>query len=285
MAAIRARAIGGAPRRKSTAVGKASTSSGMGISHGVPGGRRSTSGPRPGSRYVKSERVHPPPPGPTKPSNQPPRPQPGAFQKAKADKAARAAAAATPRSPKATPGPRTRPSRADVPSHMTHESGFHRHELLPQRVASGINAQRVANNRRSSDKYHSPSSLKNILKVKRPGKSRITRVARRLNNGNLNGFGGIGGMGGVGGLGLHGLHHHKGRKGKHGAIPKIPGGGAYNPTKSKHKPLFKPVKPLPVRKIKMSPASKQKKPIQDVKLTLGTAQTTRPKFARNRYGP
>jgi hypothetical protein len=179
----------------------------------------------------------------------------------------------------------THPASTSGPGH-----NFNRWDLLPASKAAsrGLNAANVAGNRRDSDRYHHPQGLKSLLPGGGKGKGgagkTLRRLARRSNNGNIpgHGFGGVGGISGVPLPHLSFKKHHG--KMTHQAKPVSLGGGGGRvglPT-MKPKP---PMKPLPARRIKMSPATKQKKPIQDVKLRLGSAPTIRPKFARNKYGP
>jgi hypothetical protein len=182
-------------------------------------------------------------------------------------------------------------ARRKIPTGPDHN--FNRWDLLPASKAAsrGLNAANVAGNRRDSDKYHNPNGLKSLLPGSGKGKGgpgkTLRRLARRSNNGNIPGHG-FGGVGGVSGIPLPHISfkkHHS--KMTHQAKPVSLGGGGGRPPvpKLKAKPPFAPAKPFPVRKIKIGAATKQPKPIQNAKLSLGTAQTTRPKFARNKYGP
>jgi hypothetical protein len=127
--------------------------------------------------------------------------------------------------------------------------------------------------------------------VPHPGRTAPVRWARRLNNGNMPGHG-VGGVPGNGfglpsalSLGRFGLkHHHAMTSGKIGPTHLGASGSGGAPTpKIKAPPLFKPFKPLPTRKIPNFAIQKQPKPKTSTALPpLGSAPTTRPKFAPNK---
>ena len=162
---------------------------------------------------------------------------------------------------------------------------LHRWDLAPGSVNRGTQEAHVAANRRSSDKR-----AKNGSGLPRPGRSRVVRYARKLNNGNFpgNGFGGMGGPNGIpGGLSLGKLFKH--HKAMH-ALPKpkkytTAGGGGPPPPKLQAKPPFKPAKAMPIRKISMTPVKKQPKPKTSTTLgPLKSAASTAPKFAAQPTG-
>jgi len=99
---------------------------------------------------------------------------------------------------------------------------------------------------------------------------------------------GIGGLGGVGSM--HGLAHgllknHAAMTNANSTTSKgMPGGAnpAISVPKFKTSPLFKPLPPMPVRKLPALTAMKQPKPMTTAPLgPLTSAPTTRPSFAKN----
>ena len=168
---------------------------------------------------------------------------------------------------------------------------FNRWDLLPA-ANKGIRAASVSTNRRASDRYHRGTSLKNLNplsgggKSKGIGRNRVVRLIRRSNNGNMpgHGVGGVPGNGLGGGIPSFGLKHilknHHALQGQNTYKAPMIGGAGVNAPKLKANPPFKPVKPLPVRKIPKPLATKQPKPMTSTRLgPLGSAKTTRPNFA------
>jgi hypothetical protein len=174
---------------------------------------------------------------------------------------------------------------------------INRWDLLPAGKAAGraLKETNVATNRRESDKYHNPKGLKSLLPGGGKGRGGPLRTARRLarrsNNGNIpgHGVGGVPGNGIGGGIPSFGLghlmknHHHMTKINYRG--PKSGTAPAINAPGLKKAPMFKPVKPLPVRKPPKPFGSNQKKPQTSTPLgPLKSAATTAPKFAQKNTG-